>query len=761
MNRIKLTKSALSTLRGLAVFAGIALSLLVTAHAIDWHPQKSTNGKWGFWQDKTRDYAWDHKKYSYPKWLAEPIYEWASEFNTDSIAVVMLDGKYRFINLEGKNLFPYGYDAAENFYQGIAIVGEKGRGYYAIDLNGQPISRDFKQLHHEGPIIWGKEKGEDEYRLYNADFQPISDRKFDDIDVRYFPYWMPDKSPCYYIIYKHNGLTGFCDVEGKDVVPAKYKRTTIYQSKPKPDHYLGIYVGWKKLRKDGIDDDDWGWFKDVMDPKTEKWGAIDLKDGSLIVPLKYDEFKLHEKGSKKAYKGFRAKMKSAAYRDSVFAVYGPATRKTVQEYAAISQAKHPQKANFMEAVNLTLLALTPDSVTGDDRRMVLMRGDKQFGEPYRHIEKVGNVLVVTDTIGNVAVMPVNSTTYPDFQYSEVSLWEDSGYPGLIVGKGDKYGLMDYNGKMLTPIEFDMIFPKETSTASRAIKDGLYYIVDREGKVSRRGYDDAAYIKGVHFDVMKYGITTDYYPQKENWGSKTYYEETPTLYENAVKRVNGGDGYVEQARAWEIAAELADNTDDKGNAYNNAGVVCINNNDRDGGYYYYEKGAALGNKYAISNLNVLRNQDGGGGSNGWVQLAEALSDLANNINGHVQNYYNQKQRNQNRSTSTPHRSSDSTSRLYSGSTSSSGNSKEYYQSRYNRWEKVARSTYESATNLGVKVKDKAGNDIGGKYGGKTIYWSTYKTNLVKAQREMRDIRLEAKRNGITIQLSTYETVNLVI
>ena len=67
------------------------------------------------------------------------------------------------------------------------------------------------------------------------------------------------------------------------------------------------------------------------------------------------------------------------------------------------------------------------------------------------------------------------------------------------------------------------------------------------------------------------------------------------------------------------------------------------------------------------------------------------------------------------------------------------SKAYYQSQYTHWENTARSAYQSATNLGIRVK----------------------SNLTKAQREMRNIRLEAQRNEHNIPQSHYETVVLVL
>ena len=84
----------------------------------------------------------------------------------------------------------------------------------------------------------------------------------------------------------------------------------------------------------------------------------------------------------------------------------------------------------------------------------------------------------------------------------------------------------------------------------------------------------------------------------------------------------------------------------------------------------------------------------------------------------------------------------------------------YQSQYTRWENTARSAYQSATNLGIRVKSN-NKEAGGTYGGKLMYWNTYKSNLTKAQREMRNIRLEAQRNGHNIPPSHYETVVLVL
>ena len=74
--------------------------------AIDWHPQKCTNGKWGYWNRLTSSYEPNYKQTTYAKWLFKSIFEKVSEFNADSIAVIKKDGKYRRMNMTGEFILP-------------------------------------------------------------------------------------------------------------------------------------------------------------------------------------------------------------------------------------------------------------------------------------------------------------------------------------------------------------------------------------------------------------------------------------------------------------------------------------------------------------------------------------------------------------------------------------------------------------------------------------------------------------------------------
>ena len=83
-----------------------------------------------------------------------------------------------------------------------------------------------------------------------------------------------------------------------------------------------------------------------------------------------------------------------------------------------------------------------------------------------------------------------------------------------------------------------------------------------------------------------------------------------------------------------------------------------------------------------------------------------------------------------------------------------------QSQYMQWERRAIANYNSLTNLGTRVK-KNGEDVGGT-NGQSISGGNYvmqKKALREAQNEMKKIRTKAIRQGINIQQSRYETIEV--
>ena len=77
-----------------------------------------------------------------------------------------------------------------------------------------------------------------------------------------------------------------------------------------------------------------------------------------------------------------------------------------------------------------------------------------------------------------------------------------------------------------------------------------------------------------------------------------------------------------------------------------------------------------------------------------------------------------------------------------------------------WENRARSNYNSLTNLGTRTK-KNGKDSKGSTGQSmnTSAYTSMKSSLREAQREMANIRRTAASQGITIVKSEYEDIQV--
>lgn len=99
--------------------------------------------------------------------------------------------------------------------------------------------------------------------------------------------------------------------------------------------------------------------------------------------------------------------------------------------------------------------------------------------------------------------------------------------------------------------------------------------------------------------------------------------------------------------------------------------------------------------------------------------------------------------------------------YSGhNNSSSSNNASSYQTQYSRWESIAERHYNSITNTGFRVRDKQGNRGGSAMQGTNSgNYVQMKKSFRDAQRQMRNIRNDAQRHGVTITQSKWETATI--
>ena len=94
--------------------------------------------------------------------------------------------------------------------------------------------------------------------------------------------------------------------------------------------------------------------------------------------------------------------------------------------------------------------------------------------------------------------------------------------------------------------------------------------------------------------------------------------------------------------------------------------------------------------------------------------------------------------------------------FSSETSSSGASSNY-QMQYDKWERKAEGHYNSLTVTGGTITNKRGEKEGRTLQGMSeSNYTAMEKSYREAQREMKNIRLKAKREGITIRQSVWET-----
>ncbi len=139
------------------------------------------------------------------KAILNPQYDYLGEFSAekgktkgkaeDLISLVQKNGKWGWINLEGKEVIKINYDAAEAFRKNIAFV-RKGRKWTAIDRNGkQKLESSYEEIKY---LALETEK--------NAFFKTL-------------------------IIAKQKGKYGILDIEGKTLLNFEYDKLAFVPEK--------------------------------------------------------------------------------------------------------------------------------------------------------------------------------------------------------------------------------------------------------------------------------------------------------------------------------------------------------------------------------------------------------------------------------------------------------------------------------------------------------------------------------------------------
>ena len=294
-------------------------------------------------------------------------------------------------------------------------------------------------------------------------------------------------------------------------------------------------------------------------------------------------------------------------------------------------------------------------------------------------------------------------------------------------------------------------------------DGYKRIIDKQGKTILRETEDFEiegdiFSEGVIATRYKHGYCYMYNPLGH--GDYVYNQKGATNKTIDIWFKEGLEAMNKKrySEAKEIFYRIIMNAPNNGMAINNYGVCLDNMGYKEEALEAFTMAFDLNpdNKLAKNNMELTKNEllqqqeqtenetEESNSGTFW----DALASFGNLLGQMAGNYAGQNADN-------------SYSSDYSGqNNSSSSNSSASYQTEYSRWESIAERHYNSITNTGFRVRDKQGNRGGGAMQGMNSgNYVQMKKSFRDAQRQMRNIRSNAQRHGVTITQSKWETATI--
>lgn len=320
---------------------------------------------------------------------------------------------------------------------------------------------------------------------------------------------------------------------------------------------------------------------------------------------------------------------------------------------------------------------------------------------------------------------------------------DGGY--IMTSDTGECGVMNKSGDFKINCDFDEIIPIK-------IDGKIFFYIAKQNKWGWASLDSGI-LQACIFDYIgdfnqeQAVVIYNGYQGTMNLSGKMVKGLAENLFNKANKESHAiEDRIVMYQRAIEL--DKVFNEGYAGSCYNNIGVIYENAGDLDMALAYYERAKELGDKTGKANYRNLRmNQT----LSKWQAVANTLSDIGNSL---INNTTGNNVGNINQNTGSVYYSNTDNEE------SQSGYSETYYQTQYSNWERIAKSNYETLTNLGYRYQKDNGERTGGTM--QSMSSSNYtrqKKYLREAQNEMKKIRVQARKDGITIPQSTYETATV--
>lgn len=611
------------------------------------------------------------------------------------------------------------YTSASKFINRIAVVSD-GERIFAINSLGQKISPDFKALHLPNEFLqtpaWG-ETADGKFQIYDLQFKPISHHSYQQLS----PMWP------YLFAIQQNGLYGIIDYYGHKIIPAQYKKLKA--------NNLYYACGYKRCEKDGIKNSQFDTFFEVQD-SIGHYGVISLNHDT-IMPFKFKSSYALYKAAKRYYKkGFKPCILSSRH------------QQTLQNAKNI--------ADSIKALNKKLVAQYPTDIPIVEKTKVkklkkgyaFYKGKKLIGKLCQNITRSGRYYIIKRN-GKYGVANLAGHDILPCQYNQIDIWNAGSKGNIFLTQQNKqYRLIDAEGNNLTE-PYDIIF-FPSNEVGVAVNKGSYWLINEEGRIaSNRGYANIDnYSDSGKIFAELYGYKTEL--------TKNGKEVTPIaqqIFKEAYD-LSLQNNAQEKYDKYTLCASLDENNKlgIRSLAINNIGAMFEDLGDVDKAMTYYEKARNMGNETARKNIKRIRMNRA---MNALQQVGQTLTEVAQTLD--TSKSYNTLQTaggdaNDNYS---------STSMPSSSSSGSKGKlSYDYYINAYQRWERNAKSVYESLTMMGTREKRNGQDEHGSAQGTwNHASYSGMKRNLRTAQREMKKLRMQARKDGYNISPSNYETVTV--
>ncbi len=444
----------------------------------------------------------------------------------------------------------------------------------------------------------------------------------------------------------------------------------------------------------------------------------------------------------------KAKAKKFFRKPEIVALYKEKVLTPLEERLKINQALIADVQQQPKILECTIIKYGSGYALSSDGLTPIISNNKV----YDSLEPIGNRGLLLGIVGNniELVTPTggNIVAKQEHWVDISELDKEKKYLTALRTDG-KLELLDAGGFAIGTNIYDEIIPTETS-----IGEIFYVVSGTDWGVWAPGYKEVApKVKKYHYIGLpdSQGVVEVRYngfPGTYNVKTSEEVSPTKTLFNKAYNNTTAADAIGMYLQVIELDKVTKEGY--TGPSLNNIGTIYEDAGDEDTAYDYYERSMNAGNKTGEQNYKRIRNN----------RRLERIANIAGAIANVSASAVNIMSGGANVPVTQYSSGYGDLSSFQSNSSSSGGYSTSFYQEQYNNWERRAQGAYESLTNLGSRTK-RNGSEVSGSTG-QSMSSSNYtrqKKCLRDAQNEMRTIRQKARKDGVNIAQSHWETVTV--